>query len=241
MLKKHIVWLCVFLLSLSACLTAQPKPIGPQASAEKPAKEPFDLTEIEKLLRANLTPNRIIGLVDQYGVSFELTDNAEKELRKLGADNEVLLAIAKNRVQPGAKVTAPPSSSRLTSPAPQSASTWTDSATGLMWAKESNAGNITWSQAKDYCMNSRLGGYSNWRLATIKELEELYDPTQNVDRCHVKGGIEFHDVCWSWSSSPGIESGEAWGLGFISGEQSSVPFDESRYDTRVLCVRRAGR
>ena len=245
-------WLCVCLLSLCACLTAQPKPIGPQAPAppqpaksglagEKPAQEPFDLTEIEKLLRADLSPKRIIGLVGQYGVSFALTDNAEQELRKLGAGDQVLLAIARNRVYPGAGLTTPASSSQPALPASQFALTWTDPATGLMWAKESNTSNVTWNQAKDYCANSRLGGYPNWRLATIEELEGLYDPAQDVDRCHVKGGIKFHDVCWSWSGSPGIESKEAWGFGFLSGEQSSIPFEESRYNTRVLCVRRAGR
>jgi hypothetical protein len=237
-----MLWLCVFLL-LSTCLAAQQKPIGTQASTEKTAaKEPFDLTEIEQLLRASLTPKRIIALVEQYGVSFELTDNAEKELRKLGADDRLLLVIAKNRVQPTSNVTAQPPFPQPIPPAPQSALTWTDRATGLMWAKESNSSNVTWNQAKSYCSNLRLGGYSNWRLPTIGELEAIYDPTQNVGGCHVKDGIKFdHDMCWSWSSSTGIDSGEAWGFGFISGAQSSIGIEETRYDTRALCVRHSGK
>jgi TPR repeat protein len=35
--------------------------------------------------------------VEQYGVSFELTDDIERELRKLGADDRLLLVIAKRR------------------------------------------------------------------------------------------------------------------------------------------------
>ena len=110
-----------------------------------------------------------------------------------------------------------------------------------MWAKESNSSNVTWNQAKEYCTNFALGGYPNWRLATIEELSGIYDPSQTVGTCHVKGGIQFHDLCWSWSSSTGIDSGEAWGFGFITRNQSSIPFDRSSYDTRVLCVRRSRR
>ena len=110
-----------------------------------------------------------------------------------------------------------------------------------MWAKDSNSDNITWDRAKSYCASLRLGGYSNWRLASIEELTGIYDPAQTVGHCHVKGGIRFHDLCWSWSGNRGIDSGEAWGFGFVSGEQSSIGTEERRYDTRVLCVRPSGK
>ena len=240
MQKNRMMCFYLFLFLLSTCLAAQSKPIGTQAAAEEAAgNEPFDLTEIEKLLRGGLAPNRIVTLVQQYGVSFPLTDNAEKELRKLGAGDRLLQVIGRNRVLPN--VTAQSPSAQPAAPAAPSASTWTDPATGLMWAKDSNSGNLTWNQAKDYCTNLRLAGYSNWRLPAIDELEGIFDAAQAVGRCHVKGGIRFHDLCWSWSSSPGIDSGEAWGLGFISGQQSSIEREGSRYDTRVLCVRRPGK
>jgi hypothetical protein len=236
------LWLGVFLFSLSAGLAAQSKPVGaPASTAKAAAQEPFDLMEVEGMLRGGLTPKRIISLIEQNGVSFGLTANVEKELGKLGADDRLLLAIARNRVQPAPNVAAPLQSLPLAPSGAQSALTWTDPATGLMWAKESNGSNVTWNQAKRYCADLNLGGYSNWRLATIAELEEIYDPAKNVGPCHVKGEIRFHDLCWSWSSSPGIDPGEAWGLGFISGQQSSIPAEGSRYDTRVLCVRRAGK
>ena len=242
MLKNHGLRLCVFLFLFSTCLAAQSRPVaGPAPAEPAAAQEPFDLTEIGQLLQGGLTAQRIVALVQQYGVSFALTDDAENRLRKLGAGDRLLAVIANSRVRPAPNVAA---QTLPEAPAPQtlqSASAWTDPATRLMWAKESNGGNVTWNQAKDYCANLGLGGYSNWRLATLEELEGIYDEKQNVGDCHVKGGIRFHDLCWSWSSSPGIDSGEAWGFGFLSGQQSSIPYEESRYNTRTLCVRRSGK
>ena len=242
MQKIRVLWLCVGLLWSSLSLAAPPQPIGTPAATEKAAgQEPFDLTEIERLLRASLTPNRMIALVEQYGVSFKLTDNTEEELRRLGASDRLLLVIAKTRVQLTPGITAQPLSPPPAAPAAPAALTWVDPATGLMWAKDSNISNITWNQANGYCANLHLVGYANWRLATIEELAGIYDAAETVDNCHVKGGIRLHGLCWSWSSSKGIDSGEAWGLGFISGQQSSIPFDGGRYDTRVLCVRPSGK
>ena len=222
-MNKRMLWLCTLLVLLlcSSCLPAQPKPAGGQdVTGETAANEPFDQTEIDKLLKGGFTAKRIVALVEQYGVSFELTDEVEKEFRKLGAGDRLLLIMAKNRrVQPALNVTARPPSPQPAPPVPQSAATWTDPATGLMWAKESNDSNVTWNQARDYCATLHRGGYSNWRLAAIEELAEIYDPTQDVGGCHVKGGVTFHELCWSWSSSTGIASGEAWGFGFVSGQQ----------------------
>lgn len=53
--------------------------------------------------------------------------------------------------------------------------TVTDSLTGLMWTKNANlAGNyMTWYQAVDYCNNLTQGGYTDWRLPNLNELESL--------------------------------------------------------------------
>jgi hypothetical protein len=130
-------------------------------------------------------------------------------------------------------------------------STWTDPATKLMWAKETNSSDVTWNQAKDYCANLRLAGYSNWRLPTIDELESIYDKTQDVDGRHVKGDIRFNCVIrqgahcrdgWSaWSNSTGNASGEAWDFdfGFTHGTRNSFRLGYNN-DERALCVRHPG-
>jgi hypothetical protein len=61
-------------------------PAGPQ-----PLKE----QEVEKALEDGLPSNRIMALVNKYGVDFALTDEVEQRLRRAGADSNLLLAIAK--------------------------------------------------------------------------------------------------------------------------------------------------
>jgi len=50
-----------------------------------------------------------------------------------------------------------------------------DTKTGLMWAGKDNGTDITWEDAKQYCSDFRGGGYTDWRLPTLDELEGLYD------------------------------------------------------------------
>jgi len=99
MLKNRILWLGAILFLISTCLAVQPKAFGAQDSTENTAtKEPFTLAEIEKLLEGSVSPKRVATLVEQYGVSFELTDDVEKELREVGADDKLLLVISKRHV-----------------------------------------------------------------------------------------------------------------------------------------------
>lgn len=44
-----------------------------------------------------------------------------------------------------------------------------------MWAARDNGFDINWYDAKSYCENYRVGGYSNWRMPTQDELAGLYD------------------------------------------------------------------
>jgi hypothetical protein len=63
-------------------------PSGPQPLGEK---------EIEKALEDGLPNTRIMALVNKYGVDFALSDDVEQRLRKAGADDALLLAIAKGK------------------------------------------------------------------------------------------------------------------------------------------------
>jgi hypothetical protein len=87
----------------------------------------------------------------------------------------------------------------------------------------------------DYCRNLQLGGHSDWRLATIDELQGIYDPGANVDGWHVKGNLKLSG--WQWSSSPGNASGEAWNFRFYYGNRHSDLLGGS---AGALCARRSG-
>ena len=54
--------------------------------------------------------------------------------------------------------------------------TVTDAKTGLMWAAKDNGIPINWPDALSYCQNYTGGGHTDWRLPTLSELANLYDP-----------------------------------------------------------------
>ncbi len=56
--------------------------------------------------------------------------------------------------------------------------TVTDLNTGLMWQQTPPLEGMTWAQAKEYCENLEMGGYSDWRLPTLKELFSISDFSQ---------------------------------------------------------------
>jgi TonB family protein len=118
----------------------------------------------------------------------------------------------------------------------EAAGVWTDPATGLMWTKKDNGGDVNWQQAADYCRNLHLAGHSDWRLPTIDELPGIYDV--NVGGMHVKGSLQLSN--WRvWSSSQGNTIEQVWYFDFSYGERSSTYFTNSAFD-RALCVRRSG-
>ncbi|MCL6583859.1 MAG: DUF1566 domain-containing protein [bacterium] len=49
-----------------------------------------------------------------------------------------------------------------------------DAASGLMWQQET-VGPMSWEEALRYCEGLALGGYSDWRLPTVNELQFLVD------------------------------------------------------------------
>src|SRR4051794_21324274 len=66
---------------------------------------------------------------------------------------------------------------------------WVDPSTRLMWAGKDNGRDVSWKKAMKYCRESRLWGFSDWRLATLSELETIYDKT--VDAPGLSMGSDF--------------------------------------------------
>ena len=96
--------------------------------------------------------------------------------------------------------------------------TFVDSSTGLIWQDNRDAKTIgkTWKDAREYCQNLSLAGYSDWRLPTIKELQSIvdiskYDPA-------IKNGFKniASDDYWSSSEYAG-DTSVAWFVYFYFG------------------------
>jgi hypothetical protein len=128
---------------------------------------------------------------------------------------------------------------------------WVDPSTKLMWAGQDNGADINWGKAMKYCHNLRLEGYTNWRLPTFDELDDLISNTwspspearSSQSRPHAKPVREVTITgvhIWSSSRVPddrGKPSGYAW-LYNQAGVQHR-DYDPTGYDhgKRALCVR----
>jgi hypothetical protein len=131
---------------------------------------------------------------------------------------------------------------------------WIDPSTGLMWAGKDNGKDVSWNKAMKYCRDLRLAGYSDWRLATIGELEAVYDKHANAPgragpgtgrpfTFHVKGNLFLTGN--QWSSTRLVDD-----RGHPSGYASRFDFNEGRVfngdelwfytNKRALCVRGIG-
>jgi hypothetical protein len=111
---------------------------------------------------------------------------------------------------------------------------WNDSATGLTWTVKDNGSSVSPNQAGDYCRSLRSGGYSDWRLPTIEELEALYD-SKLSKQYKAKGPIELGDSCVL--SGTTNSSGEVWSFCFNYGGRSLASGSGCGNSGRALCAR----
>jgi Protein of unknown function (DUF1566) len=133
---------------------------------------------------------------------------------------------------------------------------WIDPSTGLIWTGRDNGKDVRWKGAVRYCRDLRLAGYSDWRLATIAELEAIYD--RNADApglagldkepstWHVKGNLFLTGDEWSServNDDRGHPSGYARYFDFNEGTSNEDPisFPYPYSLMRALCVRSARR
>jgi Protein of unknown function (DUF1566) len=131
---------------------------------------------------------------------------------------------------------------------------WIDPSTGLMWAGKDNGVNVSWKNAMKYCHNLRVNGHSDWRLASLTELQGIYDKNvkspglmgekfyHNVSPStwHVKGGLYLTGDDWTSTrryDDRGKPSGYTWRYDFNEGREFGGDEEWFSMGKRALCVR----
>ena len=84
--------------------------------------------------------------------------------------------------------------------------TITDNVTGMIWTQEVSSYAMSWTQASSYCESLELGGYTDWRLPTVKELWSIRDfsmgfPWVNTDYFYLVGDGSDLGQHHSWTST----------------------------------------
>lgn len=116
--------------------------------------------------------------------------------------------------------------------------TVTDTTTGLMWQQDTPDNYMTWKNALSYCENLDLGGYTDWRLPTIKELRSIVDYSRYnpaIDTTVFKD--TFASFYWSNTTHSYYTSG-AWGVDFYYGYGYAAT--TSKYDSHYVRAVRSG-
>jgi len=111
-----------------------------------------------------------------------------------------------------------------------------DDKTGLIWQdnKEVGDSNLNYDEAKAYCQDLKVDGFTDWRLPTLREIYTIIDLTQN--RPALKNGFEIRDDGRYWTATPFVKDPkkEAWYISMSYGE--AEPYNKSRV-YHVRCVR----
>ena len=67
---------------------------------------------------------------------------------------------------------------------------------GRDWSVVTSGAALPWPEAEEFCDTLETGGFSDWRLPTLAELESLHDPAAEFS---IRGPFELEDCC-AWSS-----------------------------------------
>lgn len=108
-----------------------------------------------------------------------------------------------------------------------------DNETGLTWMTAPVHPQIYWDDAKAYCESLELGGYSDWRLPTMTELNSILDG--NNKPMNIATGLINDTYKWNWSSEERIGT-RAWALGFYD-DSGWISWDKWIGNGVCRCVR----
>ncbi len=103
----------------------------------------------------------------------------------------------------------------------------TDSKTGLQWVPATDR-DTSWYEARDYVSGLKVSGFSDWRLPSRSELQDLYNSGIDPKTLNVSGK-------WVWASEI-EEPSYAWVVSFYDG-LSITDSRKNSFQNRGLAVR----
>jgi len=240
--------------------------LGPPPNGAKPSAQAAGVINQELAsgefaayhIRLNCTPGdyQVIAIPTSESAGAVWCVDKSAVLRTSGSADT---CISEGKVPPRSKRATPDQFSK-TNPGvaqeTQARGYWVDPSDALMWSAKDSGKRGSWHKAMKYCHKLHLAGYSDWRLATIDELETLvnlsaYD-TEYVggsDILHRNGNLQVSGgllLTYSrqWSSSPVIEANghpsgaKYWSFWFDEGRRWKGFEDIAEGDTmNALCVR----
>jgi len=111
--------------------------------------------------------------------------------------------------------------------------TVSDTSTGLMWQQAGSSSSMRWEDALAYCEGLNLGGYTDWRLPTIKELRSLVDYSRYnpaIDSTYFP-----NTASWYWSSTTSAyNTSNAWIINFYTGNDNHLITKINHHDARAV-------
>ncbi|SFV52823.1 odd Oz/ten-m homolog 4 [hydrothermal vent metagenome] len=112
-----------------------------------------------------------------------------------------------------------------------------DHITKLQWQDDIEAKTITknWEDAKTYCSNLTLDGYSNWRLPTIVELQSIMVDAK-VPAIDTTVFLNYDSSTSKyWSSTRHVTNADyAWGVNFYN---SNIMYYNNLHIRNVRCIK----
>jgi hypothetical protein len=112
--------------------------------------------------------------------------------------------------------------------------TVTDTYTGLIWQQASSYFTRIWAQALVDCEDLSLGGYTDWRLPTIKELRSLVDYSRYSPAINTMYFPDTNSSCYWASTTYASYALVAWVVDFDSGNDSSSHKPYGSYYVRAV-------
>ncbi len=92
--------------------------------------------------------------------------------------------------------------------------------TRLMWQKEDDNVERSWGSALSYCQNLNIGGYEDWRLPNVVELQSIKD--YSIDSLLDQTYFPNTNSSYYWTSTYRKSGGAAWRISFENDAASNA-------------------